>query len=61
MADAGKMLTSLMPHVNVVLCGKDDPQKLFGIEPERPRRIPLTMPKTCRNSCESDSISTAWA
>jgi 2-dehydro-3-deoxygluconokinase len=34
LADAGKMLTSLMPHVNIVLCGKDDPQKLFGIEPE---------------------------
>jgi 2-dehydro-3-deoxygluconokinase len=31
---AGRMLTALMPHVNVVLCGKDDPQKLFGIEPE---------------------------
>jgi 2-dehydro-3-deoxygluconokinase len=34
--DAGRMLTSLMPHVNVVFCGKDDPEKLFGIAPESP-------------------------
>jgi 2-dehydro-3-deoxygluconokinase len=31
--EAGTMLTSLMPNVNVLLCGRDDPRKLFGIEP----------------------------
>jgi 2-dehydro-3-deoxygluconokinase len=40
-ADAGKMLTTLMPHVDVVLCGKDDPQKLFGIEPTAVADSPL--------------------
>jgi 2-dehydro-3-deoxygluconokinase len=34
--DAGRMLTSLMPHVNLVICGKDDPQKLFGLDCGRP-------------------------
>ena len=35
MEEAGRMLTSLLPHVNVLLCGKDDPSKLFGIVPQQ--------------------------
>jgi 2-dehydro-3-deoxygluconokinase len=31
MEEAGRVLSSLMPHVNIVLCGKDDPEKIFGI------------------------------
>jgi len=33
--DAGRALTSLLPYANVVICGKDDPQRLFGLVPER--------------------------
>ncbi len=29
------MLTSLLPHVNVLFCGKDDPRKLFGVVPQQ--------------------------
>jgi 2-dehydro-3-deoxygluconokinase len=35
MEDAGRALTKLAPHANVVICGKDDPQRLFGLAPER--------------------------
>jgi 2-dehydro-3-deoxygluconokinase len=29
--EAGEVLTALLPQVNVVICGRDDPQKIFGI------------------------------
>jgi 2-dehydro-3-deoxygluconokinase len=29
--EAGRTLTALLPHVNVLICGKDDPEELFGI------------------------------
>jgi 2-dehydro-3-deoxygluconokinase len=35
MEEAGRVLTSLLPHVNVVICGKDDPCRLFGIAPRQ--------------------------
>lgn len=35
MEEAGRALTKLAPHANVVICGKDDPQRLFGLVPER--------------------------
>jgi 2-dehydro-3-deoxygluconokinase len=35
MEEAGRVLTSLLPHVNVLICGKDDPGKLFGILPRQ--------------------------
>jgi 2-dehydro-3-deoxygluconokinase len=31
MEEAGRILTALMPQVNVVICGKDDPRELFGL------------------------------
>jgi 2-dehydro-3-deoxygluconokinase len=34
MVKAGRVLSSLLSSVNVVICGKDDPEKLFGIVPE---------------------------
>ena len=35
MEDAGRALTKLAPYANVVICGKDDPQRIFGLAPER--------------------------
>lgn len=35
MAEAGRVLGPLLEHVNVLICGKDDPQNLFGIMPEQ--------------------------
>jgi 2-dehydro-3-deoxygluconokinase len=35
MAEAGRVLAELLPQVNVVICGKDDPEKIFGIPPEQ--------------------------
>jgi 2-dehydro-3-deoxygluconokinase len=35
MEEAGRGLTALLPYANVVICGKDDPQRIFGIAPER--------------------------
>ena len=35
MEEAGRALTVLLPYVNVLICGKDDPQRLFGLVPER--------------------------
>ena len=35
MEEAGRALAKLAPHANVVICGKDDPQRLFGLAPER--------------------------
>jgi 2-dehydro-3-deoxygluconokinase len=31
MEEAGQALTPLLEHVNVLICGKDDPQRLFGL------------------------------
>ena len=59
MEDAGRQLTALMPHVNVVLCGKDDPQKLFGLEPEICRQRPVRE-EDRPNSCGGISISMPW-
>ncbi len=33
--DAGRALASLLPQCNVVVCGKDDPEGLFGLAPHR--------------------------
>jgi 2-dehydro-3-deoxygluconokinase len=30
--EAGRMLTSLIPYVNVLICGKDDPRTIFGLD-----------------------------
>ncbi|MFZ1932651.1 MAG: sugar kinase [Thermoguttaceae bacterium] len=35
MEEAGRALASLLPYCNVAICGKDDPQRLFGLVPER--------------------------
>ena len=35
MEEAGRALASLLPYANVVICGKDDPQRIFGLAPER--------------------------
>jgi 2-dehydro-3-deoxygluconokinase len=35
MEAAGRALTSLLPYANVLICGKDDPQRIFGLAPER--------------------------
>ena len=35
MEEAGRALTQLAPYANVVICGKDDPQRLFGLAPDR--------------------------
>jgi len=35
MEEAGRALASLLPYANVVICGKDDPQKIFGLVPVR--------------------------
>ena len=35
MEEAGRALASLAAACNVVICGKDDPQRLFGLVPER--------------------------
>jgi 2-dehydro-3-deoxygluconokinase len=35
MEEAGSVLTSLLPYVNVLICGKDDPQRLFDIVPQQ--------------------------
>lgn len=34
--EAGRMLASLMPHVNVLICGKDDPRTIFGLDCGQP-------------------------
>jgi 2-dehydro-3-deoxygluconokinase len=31
MEEAGRVLTPLLDYVNVVLCGKDDPERIFGV------------------------------
>ena len=33
--DAGRAIASLLPQCNVVVCGKDDPEGLFGLAPHR--------------------------
>lgn len=33
--EAGRVLTPLLSYVNVLICGKDDPQQVFGISPEQ--------------------------
>jgi 2-dehydro-3-deoxygluconokinase len=35
MEEAGRALASLLPQCNVVICGKDDPEGLFGLAPHR--------------------------
>jgi 2-dehydro-3-deoxygluconokinase len=35
MEEAGKALSSLAPYADVLICGKDDPRKIFGLAPER--------------------------
>lgn len=35
MEDAGRALTKLAPYADVVICGKDDPQRIFGLAPDR--------------------------
>jgi 2-dehydro-3-deoxygluconokinase len=56
--DAGRRLTSLMPHVNVLCCGKDDPQKLFGIEPESPTASgPEEMAELLRRRFDLDGVA----
>jgi 2-dehydro-3-deoxygluconokinase len=35
MAEAGRVLAPLLENVNVLICGKDDPQNLWGILPEK--------------------------
>jgi 2-dehydro-3-deoxygluconokinase len=35
MEEAGRALVKLAPYADVVICGKDDPQKIFGLAPER--------------------------
>lgn len=36
MTDAGRTLAPLLENVNVMICGRDDPHKIFGIVPEEP-------------------------
>jgi 2-dehydro-3-deoxygluconokinase len=55
--DAGRMLTSLMPYVNVVFCGKDDPKKLFGIEPESPADGPDEMAEHLRRRFDLQAVA----
>jgi 2-dehydro-3-deoxygluconokinase len=55
--DAGRMLTSLMPHVNVVLCGKDDPKKLFGVEPISASDGPAEMAEHLRNKFNLEAVA----
>jgi 2-dehydro-3-deoxygluconokinase len=35
MEEAGRVLTPLLSYVDVLICGKDDPQQVFGILPEQ--------------------------
>lgn len=35
MEEAGHVLTPLLEYADVLICGKDDPQRIFGIRPER--------------------------
>lgn len=35
MEEAGRVLTPLLEQADVLICGKDDPQRIFGILPER--------------------------
>ncbi len=35
MEEAGRVLTPLLSYVDVLVCGKDDPQQVFGILPEQ--------------------------
>jgi 2-dehydro-3-deoxygluconokinase len=35
MEEAGRALKKLAPHANVLICGRDDPQRIFGLVPER--------------------------
>jgi len=35
MEEAGRALTPLLEHADVLICGKDDPQRIFGVQPER--------------------------
>jgi 2-dehydro-3-deoxygluconokinase len=37
--DAGRMLTTLMPHVSVLICGKDDPRTIFGLDCGPPNEL----------------------
>ncbi len=57
-AEAGGMLTSLMPNVNVLLCGKDDPQKLFGVEPKPQAAAgPEEMAELLRRRFDLDTVA----
>jgi 2-dehydro-3-deoxygluconokinase len=55
--DAGRMLTALMPLVDVVFCGKDDPRKLFGIEAESPTAGPDEMAELLRRRFDLDIVA----
>jgi 2-dehydro-3-deoxygluconokinase len=35
MEEAGRAIASLLPYCNVVICGKDDAEKIFGLVPDR--------------------------
>ncbi len=35
MEEAGRTLASLLPYCNVLICGKDDPERIFGLVPQR--------------------------
>jgi 2-dehydro-3-deoxygluconokinase len=34
MEDAGRTLTPLLEHVDLLICGKDDPETIFGVHPQ---------------------------
>ncbi|MBN2021179.1 MAG: sugar kinase [Pirellulales bacterium] len=36
MEEAGRVLAPLLDRVNVLICGKDDPERIFGVQSERP-------------------------
>jgi 2-dehydro-3-deoxygluconokinase len=35
MEEAGRALASLAPYTNVLICGRDDPERIFGLVPAR--------------------------
>jgi 2-dehydro-3-deoxygluconokinase len=59
--EAGRVLTSLLPYVNVLICGKDDPCKLFGIVPPQEAGVQADrahpMAELLRQRCNLDYVA----
>ena len=60
MEEAGKTLTPLMENINVFICGRDDPQGIFGISlqestdsagADRDQRMAELLRRTVQSRC----------